>query len=215
MKKPSEDRIVLCVVTSDSGLCGLYNHNVLKAAERFIAEKGKEKISLVLVGKKGLSYFKKKNVSILHQYMGTNGRYDDIISDEIAGMLTNLFLSGKADAVYVAYTYFKTGFDQDAIVEKFLNLEIKKSVGGEYLLEPDAVSLIDKIATSYLVSKMRLIFLQSFTSEHATRSLAMKTATKNGNELLDGLILTRNKVRQTIITQEMLELISSTEVLKG
>lgn len=215
IKRPLEDKIVLCVMTSDSGLCGLYNHNILKAAERFISEKGKEKISLVLIGKKGVNYFKKKNIPVLHQYVGMNGRYDNIISDEIAGMLTGLFLSRKADSVYIAYTYFKTGLDQNAIVEKFVNLDIQKSTGGEYFFEPGAVSLIDKISTAYLISKMRLVFLQAFTSEHATRSLAMKTATKNGNDLLDGLILTRNKVRQTIITQEMLELISSTEVLKG
>lgn len=214
-KHPNEEKIVLCIVTSDSGLCGLYNHNVLKAAERFIAEKGKEKISLVLVGKKGVSHFKKKGIPVLHQYIGLNGRYDNIISDEITGMLVSLFLSRTADAVYIAYTYFKTGFDQDAIVEKFLNVEVGKSTVGEYLLEPDLVSLVDKLASRFLVSKMRLVFLQSFTSEHATRSLAMKTATSNGNDLLEGLVLFRNKVRQSIITQEMLELISSTEVLKG
>jgi len=215
VKQPHQEKIVLCVVTSDSGLCGLYNQNILKVAERFIAEKGKEKINLILIGKKGVNHFKKKNIPILHQYVGANGRYDNIISDEITAMLVNLFLSGQAGEVYVAYTYFKTGFLQNAVIEKFLNIEVAHETAGEYLIEPDFAELTDKLASRYLILKMRLVFLQAFTSEHATRSLAMKTATSNGNDLLDGLVLLRNKVRQSIITQEMLELISSTEVLRG
>jgi F-type H+-transporting ATPase subunit gamma len=214
-KRPRKERIALCVVASDSGLCGLYNHNILKAAEKFINKNGKDKVNLVLVGKKGVNYFKKKDIPILHQYVGLNGRYDNIISDEITAMLVNLFLSGKADEVFIAYTYFKTGFLQDAVIEGFLPILPSQEKRNEYFLEPDSALLIEKIAFQYLITKMRLIFLQAFTSEHATRSLAMKTATTNGNELLDGLVLLRNKVRQTIITQEMLEIISSTEVLKG
>ena len=210
-----KEKIVLCVVTSDSGLCGLYNNNILRAAEKFINEKGRDKISLVLVGKKGVNYFKKKNISVLHQYIGLNGRYDNIISDEITGILMNLFLSGKADEVYIAYTYFKTGFLQDAVIEKYLNVELSQEKTREYLLEPDFSSLVDDLALKYLIVKVRLVFLQAFTSEHATRSLAMKTATSNGRDLLDGLVLLRNKVRQASITQEMLEIISSTAVLKG
>ena len=215
VKRPRVERIVLCVVASDNGLCGLYNYNIFKAADRFIETTGRDKVSLILVGRKAVNYFRKKNIPILHQYVGLNGRYDNIISDEITGILTKLFVSQKADQIFIAYTYFHTGFQQDAVIDKFLEIGLTASRAGIYLLEPNFAQLVDAIAMRYLIGKMRLVFLQAFTSEHATRSLAMRTATSNGEELLEGLVLLRNKVRQANITQEMLEIISSSEALKG
>lgn len=211
----SKERAVLCVVTSDNGLCGLYNHNVLRLVDRFIKEHGQSRIKLVLIGKKGVNYFKNKNIEILNRYVGLNGRYDSLISDQIAGILMNLFSSKQADEVHVAYTYFKTGFAQDAVVEKFLPLDLKPESDGARIFEPGQKELAEGLLSKYLTTKMRLVFLQAFTSEHATRSLAMRAATSNGEELLDGLILLRNKIRQASITQDMLEIISSSEALKG
>jgi len=104
---------------------------------------------------------------------------------------------------------------QDAVIDLFLPVKDGEKKTGEYLLEPDFSTLIDQITFRYLLGKMRLAFLQAFTSEHATRSLSMRAATSNGEELLDGLVLLRNKIRQANITQEMLEIISSSEALKG
>ena len=209
------ERIVLCVVTSDNGLCGVYNQNVLRAAERFIKENDRAKVSLLLVGKKGVNYFKAKKTPIVYQYVGLNGRYDPLISDQITGILINLFLSHQADEVQVAYTYFKTGFIQNAVVEKFLNIELGQAKAGDWIVEPDFAAVAEKLCLRYLLTRMRFVFLQAFTSEHATRSLAMRTATSNGEELLKGLVLLRNKIRQANITQDMLEIISSSEALKG
>ncbi|MFA6378582.1 MAG: ATP synthase F1 subunit gamma [Candidatus Omnitrophota bacterium] len=210
-----KEKVVLCVVTSDNGLCGLYNHNILRLAERFIKEQGPERVKLILIGKKGVNYFKNKNIPILNRYVGLNGRFDSLISDQITAILMNLFSSQQADEVYVAYTFFKTGFVQDAVLEKFLPLEFDHKSDGDYIFEPNQADLEDRLLLKYLITKMRLVFLQAFTSEHATRSLAMRSATSNGEELLNGLVLLRNKIRQANITQDMLEIISSSEALKG
>lgn len=211
-----KERIVLCVIASDNGLCGLYNHNILRLTEEFIKKNGHEKVDLIIVGKKALNYFKNKNISILHTYVGLNGKYSSIISDEITGMLRHLFLSGKADEIHVAYTYFKSGVVQTAVVEKLLNIELKladKPI--EYISEPDPEVIMERLISSYIIMKMRLVFLQAFVSEHAARSMAMRSATDNANDLLKGLILLRNKVRQANITQEITEIISSTEALRS
>jgi len=210
-----KEKIVLCIVTSDNGLCGLYNHNVLRRADQFIKEHGQGNVKLILIGKKGVNYFKNKNMEILNRYVGLNGRFDSLISDQITMILMNLFSSQQTDEVHVVYTYFKTGFAQDAVIEKFLPLDLSQKTDGEYIFEPGQKVLADQLLLKYLITKMRLVFLQAFTSEHATRSLAMRSATSNGEELLDGLILLRNKVRQANITQDMLEIISSSEALKG
>lgn len=210
-----EKRILLCVITSDSGLCGLYNNNVLRHADAFLQEHGRENISLILVGKKGINYFKAKGCKILHTYAGLNGLYSPFVSDEIAGILANQFLVQEAKAVYIASTYFKSAFIQNVGVRKFLALEIQKGPSKDYLMEQPFEKLLAKITVKYLIVKMRMVLLEAFCSEHAARSLAMKSATDNAHELIEGLTTLRNKIRQSTITQEMMEIISSAEALRG
>ena len=210
-----KEKFLLCVITSDGGLCGLYNQNVLREAEKFIARVGAEKVSLIIVGRRAVNYFKNRKIKVLHTYAGLHGGYGHLISDEIAGILTKLFLTKKADEVYVAYTYFKTGVIQNAIVEKFLNLRSEQRTKINYIFEEDLNVIVDQVVLRFLITRMRFIFLQAITSEHAARSIAMKSATDNAKELLDGLVMIRNKIRQANITQEMLEIISSAQALKG
>jgi F-type H+-transporting ATPase subunit gamma len=208
--------IVLCVIASDNGLCGPYNQTLLRAAEEFIFKHGNDRVSLIVIGKKAAHYFKSRAVCILHTYLGLNGNYSVVVSDEIAGILAKLFLSKKADEVYVAYTYYKRGIMQQVAVEKFLNLErVYREEKAEYILEEDFEALLEKLAFSHIIAKMRLMLLQAFTAEHAARSMAMKSATENAEEMLGDLIMSRNKARQANITQQMLEIISSKEALKG
>ena len=214
-QRQQKGSLILCVIASDSGLCGLYNYNVLRKAEEFISREGKEKVSLMVVGKRGVKYFKNKGLNLLYTYTGLQGTYNTVMSDEIAGVLTYLFLSKEVDAAFVAYTHFKSTFVQNPVVEKFLNIEIQRREKSEYIVEQDFNSLLDKISLKYIITKMRMIFLEAFVSEHAARSIAMKTATDNASELLEGLTLMRNKIRQANITREMIEIISSAEALRG
>ncbi|HTZ11956.1 MAG TPA: ATP synthase F1 subunit gamma [Candidatus Margulisiibacteriota bacterium] len=210
-----EKSILLCVITSDSGLCGLYNNNVLRQAEDFLQNQGGKDIRLILIGKKSAGYFRAKGLTILHTYAGLNGIYNPLVSDEIAAILANLFSAGEADAVYIASSYFKNAFIQNAGVRKLLNIEIQKGPRTEFIMEQPFDELLTKAATRYIITKMRMVLLEAFCCEHAARSLAMKLATDNAQELLEALTLVRNKIRQANITQEMMEIISSTEALRG
>jgi F-type H+-transporting ATPase subunit gamma len=213
-KVPSE-RICLCVITSDSGLCGAYNNNIIRAAEQFINSHGKENVDLVCVGRKGFNYFKRNNFNIINTYIGMNGRFSDKVSIAITNNLVDLFVSGKSAYVYAAYTHFKTALVNEPMVEKILNIEGASETKTEYILEPDMDAILNEIIPKYLFMKLRLIILEAFTAEHSARTLAMKTATDNAKDLLQGLVLLRNKVRQANITQEIMEIISSSEALKG
>ncbi len=206
----------LCVITSDSGLCGVYNNDIIRAAEAFIHERGRETVELVIVGRKGFNYFKNApGVSIVKSYIGLNGRYSQKVSDEITGDLIDLFLSGEVGEVYSAYAHFETALVHKPVVKKFLGLQGEGGVKSEYIFEPASVRVLEELLPRYIALSGRFMLLEAFASEHAARTVAMKTATDNARELLKGLILMRNKVRQATITQDMLEIISSAEALKG
>ena len=207
--------IVLCVITSDNGLCGLYNNNLIRVAEEFIQKYGEDKIKLVILGRKGFNYFKTRSMPILKAYVGLNGRYQERISDEIANYLIDLYAFGKTDAVYLAYTHFKRFMVYEPVIKKFLNLEKSGGNDTDYILEPGPQRIIEEFIPRYVTVIFRSILLEAFTSEHSARTIAMKTSTDNARDLLKKLTVQRNKARQANITTEMLEIISSSEALKG
>jgi F-type H+-transporting ATPase subunit gamma len=215
LKENNQTVKVLCVITSDSGLCGVYNNNVLRSAEEFIHLHGKDAVKLVCIGRKGLNYFKKRDIEILQTYLGMNGRFSEQVSNEITRFLIDLFLRQSAGEVHILYTYFGGGLSHRPVREKFLSLSLGTGKEIEYILEPDALSILAELIPRFLAMRLRLALLESFTSEHAARSVAMKSATDNAKDLLQNLILQRNKVRQANITRDMLEIISSAEALKG
>lgn len=208
-------RIALCVISSDSGLCGTYNQNIFRSAENFIAGHKDFQVSIIAVGRKGFNYFKKKNFSLPLAYVEPRGNYAALMLDKIISDLTNLFLTRGADEIYLAYARFVSASRQEVKIEKFLSIDYAPDLREEYILEPDAKSLLDEIIPAYISAKMKACLLEAKTSEHAARIISMSEATSNAEELLDGFILLRNKVRQAGITKELIEIISSAEALKG
>lgn len=207
--------IALCLFTSDNGLCGMYNQNVMRLSQEFIKKNKPRKIKLILVGQKGASYFRNTPHEILHVYNGLNGKFTPDFCEKIAIELSRLFLSGLAGSVYIAYTVFENSLVQKPVIEQFLSIQSRVVKPVEYIAEPDFKSILNDLVPRYLKIKMQLILLEAFTSEHASRTVSMKTATDNAKELLEGLVLFRNKVRQAGITQDILEITSSAEALKG
>jgi F-type H+-transporting ATPase subunit gamma len=127
-----------------------------------------------------------------------------------------MFLAGDADEVYAAYTRFSGTLRHKPAVEKFLNVEYEKKRGApSYILEPGAGRVLDEMIPRYLSEKMYIMLLNSFTSEHSARMVAMKTATDNAKEMIDVLILMRNKARQAAITKEVIEIASAAEAVRG
>jgi len=213
--KTESVKLGLCVITSDSGLCGMYNSNIIRLADEFIHNYGKEKIKLILIGKKGFNYFKRGGINILNTYMGLNGRYSAKVCDEITKYLTGIYLSHEVDEIRVAHTHYKTALIHKPVINKFLNIEIGDAGQEEYIYEKSKERVLEELIPKYLSLKMRQFILDAFTSEHSARTVAMKTATDNADELLRILTLLRNKVRQANITQDIMEIIASAEALKG
>jgi len=207
--------IVLCLITSDSGLCGLYNQNIIRAAQEFLRKDNPQRIKLILIGQKGMNYFRTAPQKILNSYIGLNAKFKQDFCDKITAQLIQLFLSGQVGAVYVVYTVFENSLVQKTVIEQLLSIAPRTVKPIEYIAEPDLKSILEDLVPQYLKIKMQLVLLESFTSEHAARTVSMKTATDNARDLLEGLVLFRNKVRQAGITQDILEITSSAEALKG
>jgi len=214
-KGSTQAPIALCLISSDSGLCGMYNQNVLRAAQEFLEKNNPKRIKLILVGQKGLSYFRTSGIEILNSYLGLNAKFNQDFCDKITLELSNLFLSGQVGSVYLAYTYFENSLFQKAAIEQLLNIQPRTVKPIEYIAEPDFESILADLVPRYLKIKIQLVLLEAFTSEHAARTVSMKTATDNAKDLLEGLVLFRNKVRQAGITQDILEITSSVEALRG
>ncbi len=215
LKKEGDGTLAICLITSDSGLCAGYNNNIIRAAEKFIRERGREKIGLIAVGKKGLNHFKRQGVRVLEAFTDLHGRYSQATAEKLAFTLTDIFITRKVSEVYVAFTKYQSAFTHTPMINKFLNLDTGTAEGIPYLLEPDKERIQEELLPKYILTKVKLLLLEAFTSEHAARTLAMKAATENASELLDKLLLQRNKVRQANITQDIMEVVSSSEALRG
>jgi len=206
---------VLCVITSDNGLCGFYNTGILRLAEDFIARNGRENVMVVAVGRRGYSFLKNRSVMIHDAYLGLNGRYDSDVADKISKDLIKLFLENGVDEVWCAHAHFETSLIQNPSLEKIIPVEPKSVLGKEYILEPEAGILLNELIFEGIIMKIRRIIIEGFTAEHASRVIAMKLATDSAQELLGNLTLVGNKIRQSTITQDIMEIISSAEALKG
>lgn len=216
-KKDEIKNIILCIIASDTGLCGSYNYNMFKVAENFLSMHTDKKISLVCVGKKTLTHFRKSSFEIINSFLDMHGVYHEDEADNICRYLLNAYMSGEYDEVYVGYTRFESGGYFHPITRKFLNIEPEdiKGKNVDYIADPSRGKLIEDLLPVYIYTKFRMILFSSFTSEHSSRVIAMKEANDNAKEMLDSLILLRNKVRQANITGELIEVISSADALKG
>lgn len=211
--------LALVVVTSDKGLCGAFNSNVIRRAEAFLEEH--EGCKLILIGKKANDYFvRRRPDGIIYRNISLGAKVDQPTAKEIARELSDRFLSGEVDEVYLMYSKFITAMKREIVDERFLPIE-KEAEGadeskatGEFIFEPGAEEMLEQLMPSYAISRVYMMLAESFASEHAARMIAMGSATKNADEMIDFLILTRNRVRQATITKELAEIVGCTEALK-
>lgn len=207
----------LIIVTSDRGLCGSYNANIIFKAESFLRNL-KNNAKIFLIGKKGFDYFKKRNWEILDKITDLGGQLNYKRVEEITNQITGYYLSGVVDEVYLAYTTFYSALSYKPSIVKFLNIEGSKESGGnkglEYIFEPGAEEIFEKLLPKYVISKIYISLAEAFTSENSSRMMAMSLATDNAEEMIDRLTLVRNKARQAAITKEITEIVTSAEALK-
>jgi F-type H+-transporting ATPase subunit gamma len=213
-RTPVQATLVI-VITSDTGLCGTYNTNLLRYADSFINKLQSPDTAVMSIGSEGFKYFRKKGFVIKESYPGLYGRYSAEFADRITAGIIKKFTDSEFDEAYIAFSRFSPSLRHVPSVQKILNIEPHAQERKFFIYEPSAQVVLDSLLKRYVTYKMRSVLLEAFTAEHSARMLAMKTATDNAGELIDRLTLERNKARQFAITKEVLEIAGSAEALKG
>ena len=209
------NRIGYLIVTSDRGLAGAFNTNVIKKAESEIEEIGRENTDLFCIGRKGRDHFKKRDYSVILEYVEFWNELDFSHAVKFGNGIITHFLSGKVDEIRVVYNWFKNVGMQELRVEKLLPLyyEGEKNHFGDHIYEPSKKEIVESLIPRHLNVEMWKYLLESFASEMAARMVAMENATENAGEMIKSLQLEFNKVRQASITTEMLEIVGGAEAL--
>lgn len=212
-----DQNVELMVVTADRGLCGSFNANLIKAALHFLDERRNYNLSLHLMGRKGVDYFKKRKYIITHQYPNIfrQVRLED--AKQITAETIRAYCEGNLDAIYIVYNEFKSMLAQRIVLKRLLPLEkLPEPTSAEtldYIYEPDPETIFDKLLPHYLLVQIYQAMLESSAAEHAARMAAMDAATNNAKEMIESLTLTMNKIRQAAITKEIIEVVSGAEGL--
>ncbi|MGH2740761.1 MAG: F0F1 ATP synthase subunit gamma [Actinomycetota bacterium] len=222
-ERPERRRAAVFIVTSDRGLAGAYNSNVIRRAERVIGRfrgEGTEPV-LYIVGRKAQSYFRFRRVPIEEGWTGFSEvpAYEN--AEEIGQLLIGEFAQGRVDAVQAVYTDFRSAFTLRPIDKRFLPVAAEEMTGDEekelsadYIFEPEPEALLDALLPRYVTAKIFHAMLESAASEHASRRRAMKAATENAEDLIRTLTRVANQARQAEITTELMEIVGGAEALK-
>ena len=219
-ENPDANTAAFVILTSDRGMCGAYNSNVIRLAERSIAAAEAQglDISLIVIGKKAQKHFKFQGRRIDASFEGMTDQptYDD--AREVAATVRRRYESGELAQVELAYTRFLSAGVQQATVRRFLPLEVPEVVAGdgptadlEY--EPSPTGILNEILPRYLESRLFSALLDASASEHASRQRAMKAATDNADDLTVNLSRVLNRARQDAITTEIMEIGGGAEAL--
>lgn len=215
-KKEAVKVIKVLLVTSDRGLCGAYNTNVIQKALNFIRERQDKEIKLNLLGKKGRFYFQKKGFQIDKYYPVIVEKLTLQEINKIARELIAEFDDGKFGEFYAIYTRFKGISRIVPTVLKLLPIEQdteSKVKVADYIFEPSCGEILVRLLPKYIISQINHIILESLTSEYAARRVAMRNASDNAEEMIGNLRKSFNRVRQESITKELLEIVSGAEAL--
>ncbi len=219
MEKRKEKRVLVLVITSDKGLAGALNSNLLEMAFGFLEEKAQQcSLQLILLGKKAVVFFNKKNFKVMKTYSGNIQKFTDQDLQEITHTIEKDYVFARIDSIYVVYNEFKSILRPRPTAAKILPIELseeeEKQGGMWYDWEPGGKRLVKTLLPLYLKNQIRHFYFESIASEHAARMMAMENATKNADDLIKDLTLRMNKIRQASITKELLEIISAVDALK-
>src|SRR5215470_3307284 len=212
-----EERILVIVLSGERGLAGAFNANILKEAAKFFRSKPGKKLVAIPIGKKGRDALRKAGMEFAGEYVNVLSRVDLGIAREISNLVSELYCEEKVDAVYVIFSEFKSVMQAELVVDKLLPIEgIAEEQGSQpkpesqidYIYEQPADVLLNRLLPRYVETQVLRSMLESCAAEHAARMTAMEAATKNAGEVIEGLTLHMNKVRQAAITKEIIEIVS-------
>jgi F-type H+-transporting ATPase subunit gamma len=221
--KREEQRTIVIVITSDKGLCGAFNANLLAEAAEFCAQKAKTSdLRLVLIGKKAGMFFKKSSYPVEKAYIDDSQNLTREDLADLAEFLIREFLLVRVDAVYVVYNEFRSILAPHIILYRLLPVEIQKKgiekkeeppLGLVPDWDPEERTLMEVLLPVYVKNEIAHFFFESIAAEHAARMMAMDNATKNAEDLIEDLTHELNKIRQASITKELLEIMTAVEAL--
>jgi len=221
----SPEKILIVVVTSNRGLCGAFNANVVKEAKRVVADNFYEhykngNVSFLAIGKKGFDYLRKQKYPITSEYndLLNNLSFENVSA--VAEKVMSGFMAGEFDRVEIIYNHFKNAAVHQLRTELFLPVETAPaaddlSVPADYIYEPGREAIVKELIPKSLKIQFYKAVLDSFVAENGARMTAMHKATDNATTMIRDLTLQYNKARQAAITNQILEVVSGAEALKG
>ena len=220
---PSKPTSLIVVITSDRGLCGAFNSNLIKTAKRVIREKYTEQfeqgqVEILPIGKKGYDHFVQNGYKVNDRFWQLFGNLTFDHVKEAAAVALQGFIDGTYDAVEIVYSEFKNAATQVFVTEQFLPIAKventdKGGLKADYIFEPEKDTLIAELMPKILNTQFFKAILDSHASEHGARMTAMDKATENASELLRSLKISYNRARQAAITTELTEIVSGAAAL--
>lgn len=218
-------RIEVVLLTSDRGLCGGFNANIIRRAQRFVVEEGPkfDAIQFSTIGRRGRDFAKKRGIETRKDYLGFFGRLRYSMAKQVADDLIGEYQEKKLDAVYLLYNQFKSAISQQITFTQLLPIAApaqkeQAAKGGfitpEHLYEPSRPELLEQLIPKQLAMQVWRALLESEASEHGARMTAMESATQNASDTIGRLSLDYNRARQAAITKELMEIVSGAEALK-
>ena len=225
LQKREGKKIEVLVVTSDRGLCGGFNANIVRKSSEFVRQCEVQglQVSLSIVGRKGRDYFRRRTWPIRQEWTGIFDKLTFEHAIDIGGDLTDNFIKGTFDELHIVYNEFKSAIQQRVIVEKlfpvdataeFGTAQAEGTTGGSYLYEPEEAELLSVFIPKHFQTQTFRILLESAAAEHGARMAAMDGATRNAGQLIKKVTLHYNKTRQTAITKELMDIVGGAEALK-
>ena len=212
-----EKRVDVLLITTDRGLCGAYNSNVIRLAENFRADQQEKELTFRFVGRKGSEYFRRREVSAMDDGPVTWHATPEELASAAAGRLIGRFLNGESDAAYIVYSRFRSALSQVPTAARIIPVapsEVDEEQHlTEYLLEPSIGDLLSNLLPKSVEVQVYQALLEAVAGEHGARMTAMESATNNASDLISDLTLQMNRARQAAITKELLEVISTAEAL--
>lgn len=214
--------IEVLVITSDRGLCGAFNTNILKAGTKYIAELKKEgyEVGISCVGRKARDYFRRRNVELKKAWTGISGKISYENAQDISSEIIEKYANETVDEVILIYNEFKSAIAQKVVIAKLLPLapiEASEETLPVYnfIYEPSKQAIFTSLVPKNVEIQIFRALIESQASEEAARMAAMENATKSANDMISSLTLQYNKARQATITKELMDIVGGVEALKG
>jgi len=221
------DRVIIICVTSDRGLAGAFNSNIIRLTERFMREeqaKGTPRLDLIAVGKRAIGYFRYRGIEPLASYRDISDKPTFADARSIAAHLIGAYEAEELDAAYVAFNRFKNVAEQKPELHQLLPIERRvvdeaaqgvTHIAAEYMFEPDPESVLDALLPTYVETLIYRALMESAASEQGARRTAMKSATDNASDMITILSRSYNRARQAAITTEIAEIVGGAAAQEG